>query len=71
MLTKRDLLKSISIGAALAAAAKSGTVLAQANPPRPGFLKAREIAEQGYVFGLPLVMAYGAMYEMAIDKMSS
>ena len=71
MLTKRELLKSISIGAAAAAAGKPGVGFAQANPPRPGFLKGKDIAEQGYVFGLPIVMAYGAMYEMAIDKTSS
>ena len=38
---------------------------------RPGFLSARDIAEAGYIFGLPIVMNYGAMYELAIDRTSS
>ncbi len=42
-----------------------------ADPARPGFFAARDIAEAGYVFGLPLVMNYAVMYDFVIDKTSS
>ena len=31
----------------------------------------RAIAEEGFVYGLPLVMNYAVMYEYAVDKDSS
>ena len=37
---------------------------------RPGFFKAKDIAEAGYIYGLPIVMNYGIMYEYAIDRNS-
>lgn len=37
---------------------------------RPGFFGAKDIAALGYVYGLPLVMDYGTMYEFCIDKNS-
>lgn len=37
---------------------------------KPGFFAAKEIAEQGYIYGLPIVMNYGTMYEFVIDKTS-
>ncbi len=39
-------------------------------PSRPGFFAAKDIAEAGYIFGLPIVMNYGVMYEFAVDKNS-
>ena len=69
MLTKRDLLRSAALAAITATTARSIPALAQAD--RPGFLKAKEIAEQGFIFGLPIVMNYGIMYEFAIDRSSS
>jgi hypothetical protein len=69
MLTKRDLLRSAALTAVTAATARSIPALAQAD--RPGFLKAKDIAEQGFIFGLPIVMNYGIMYEFAIDRGSS
>ena len=68
MLTKRDLLRSTGL-AAMAVATGPISVLAQTD--RPGFLKAKDIAEQGFIFGLPIVMNYGVMYEFAIDRSSS
>ena len=72
MLTKRDVLRS----AALAAVAASTT----ASPPRcsrigaaptvRGFFKAKDIAEAGFIYGLPIVMNYGVMYEYAVDRNS-
>src|SRR5207237_4318486 len=39
-------------------------------PNRPGFFRAKDIAEAGFIYGLPLIMAYAIMYEYAIDKSS-
>jgi hypothetical protein len=33
--------------------------------------EAKAIAEEGYIYGLPIVMNYGVMYEYAVDKKSS
>jgi hypothetical protein len=37
---------------------------------RPGFFKAKDIAEAAYIYGLPIVMNYGVMYEYAVDRTS-
>jgi len=71
MLTKRDLLRSAALAAMTATTAKSIPALAQANTERPGFLKAKDIAEAGFIYGLPIVMGYGVMYEFAVDRNSS
>lgn len=42
---------------------------AQADPPTADEVKA--IAEEGYIYGLPLVMAYTASHEFWLDKSSS
>ncbi len=70
MLTKRDLLRSAALAAIAATAAKSSPALAQASGDRPGFLKAKDIAEAGFIYGLPIVMNYGVMYEYAVDRNS-
>ncbi len=70
MLTKRDLLRSAALAAMTAATAKSMPAFAQATVDRPGFLKAKDIAEAGFIYGLPIVMAYGIMYEYAVDRTS-
>jgi hypothetical protein len=36
----------------------------------PGFSEAKDIAEAGFIYGLPIVMAYGIMYEYAVDRTS-
>jgi hypothetical protein len=71
MLTKRDLLRSAALAAITVTAATSVPALAQTSADRPGFLKAKDIAEAGFIFGLPIVMNYGIMYEFAIDRSSS
>jgi hypothetical protein len=38
--------------------------------PAPGILETKAIAEEGFIFGLPLVMAYGAMYAYSINRES-
>jgi hypothetical protein len=70
MLTKRDLLRSGALTAITLATAKSGPVLAQTSADRPGFFKAKDIAEAGFIYGLPIVMNYGVMYEYAVDRNS-
>jgi hypothetical protein len=70
MLTKRDLLRSAVRGAVACAAAKSSPVLAQSRPEWPGFFEAKEIAEQGFIYGLPIVMNYAVMYQYCVDRNS-
>lgn len=70
MLSKRDLLCSAALSAMAATTVKSIPALAQTSSSRPGFLKAKDIAEAGFIFGLPIVMNYGVMYEYAIDRNS-
>jgi hypothetical protein len=67
MTTKRDLLRG---GAAAAMAAIVSPLPALAASGRPGFFSAKDIAEAGYIYGLPIVMNYGIMYEFVIDKNS-
>lgn len=69
MLTKRDFLRSAALATITAAGATSGQALAQSSD-RPGFFKAKDIAEAGFIYGLPMVMAYGVMNEYAVDKSS-
>jgi hypothetical protein len=70
MLTKRDLLRSAALAAITASTAKSVPVQAQTSADRPGFFKAKDIAEAGFIYGLPIVMGYGVMYEFAVDRNS-
>jgi hypothetical protein len=70
MLTKRDLLRSAALGVMTVATGRSVPAFAQANAERPGFLKAKDIAEAGFIYGLPIVMNYAVMYEYAVDRNS-
>src|SRR6202790_514234 len=70
MITKRDLLRSAALAAITATTAQSVPVQAQTSADRPGFLKAKDIAEAGFIYGLPIVMNYGVMYEYAVDRNS-
>ena len=71
MLTKRDLLRSTAAIAALAAtAAKYTPAMAQNKAEWPRLLEAKDIAEEGFIYGLPLVMNYAVMQEYAVDKNS-
>ena len=38
--------------------------------PAPGIAEVKAIAEEGFVYGLPIVMNYAVMYEYSIDKNS-
>ena len=37
----------------------------------PGIAETRAIAEEGFIYGLPIVMNYAVMYEFAVDRGSS
>jgi hypothetical protein len=70
MLTKRDLLRSAALAAITVATTKSGPVQAQTSADRPGPVGAKDIAEAGYIYGLPLVMNYAVMHEYAVNRNS-
>jgi len=70
MLTRRDLLRSAALAAITASTAESIPALAQTSANRPGFFKAKDIAEAGFIYGLPIVMNYAVMYEYAVDRSS-
>jgi hypothetical protein len=48
--------------------ASSASAQGNANWPSP--TETRRVAEAGYIFGLPIVMNYGVMYEYAVDRAS-
>ena len=43
---------------------------AQTDDSRPGVLEAKDIAEAGFIYGLPIVMNYAVMYDYAVDRNS-
>jgi hypothetical protein len=69
MLTKRHLMRASTLAALSGGVTISRRALAQTD--RPGFLKSRDIAEGGFVYGLPIVTNYAVMYNFAIDRKSS
>lgn len=70
MFTKRDLLRSSAMTALAVAMAKSAPAIAQNKADWPNLLEAKDIAEEGFIYGLPLVMNYAVMQEFAVDKNS-
>ena len=70
MLSKRELLRSGALTAITIATTRSLPAGAQTNADRPGFIKAKDIAEAGFIYGLPIVMNYAVMYEYAVDRNS-
>ncbi len=78
MKCRRDFLGLAGIAAVLVIGALAGCAtndtISQAErgeKDRPGFAETRAIAEEGFVYGLPLVMNYAVNYELFIDKTSS
>jgi hypothetical protein len=57
MMTKRELVRCAALAAAAAPGSKFGRALAQTKPSPA--LTVRDIAEQGFIEGLPIVMNYG------------
>ncbi|TFV73653.1 DUF1254 domain-containing protein [Bradyrhizobium frederickii] len=70
MLTKRELLRTAAMTTITLAATRTVPAFAQASADRPGFLKAKDVAEAGFIYGLPIVMNYAVMYEYAVDRNS-
>jgi hypothetical protein len=68
MLSKRSFLQATAAAALAAPSLRS--VQASAESGRPGFFGAKDIAEAGFIYGLPIVMNYGVMYEYIVDKNS-
>jgi hypothetical protein len=48
----------------------AGSPVAAAEKDWPGIIDAKNIAEEGFIYGLPIVMNYAVMYEYAVDKNS-
>ena len=36
----------------------------------PGLIETKDIAEEGFIYGLPIVMNYAVMHELCVDKNS-
>ncbi|MET3353998.1 UNVERIFIED_ORG: hypothetical protein ABID33_001904 [Xanthobacter viscosus] len=70
MLSKRHFLKILAAGGLSAPALVPGLSWAASPPDRPGFFKAKDIAEAAFIYGLPMVMNYGVMYEYVVDRNS-
>ncbi|PNG25165.1 DUF1254 domain-containing protein [Methylocella silvestris] len=70
MITKRVLLRSAAVAALAATTGKSTPVIAQSKAQWQSLLEAKDIAEEGFVYGLPLVMNYAVMQEFAVDRNS-
>lgn len=74
MTTRRQFLASgatmLAVAAAGGAALLPRAAQAETSAASPGFLAAKDIAEAAYIFGLPIVMNYGTMYEFTVDKSS-
>jgi hypothetical protein len=70
MFTKRDLLRSAALAAITVTAAKAIPANAQAKAEWPDIREAKAIAEEGFIYGLPIVMNYAVMYEYSVDKNS-
>ena len=70
MITKRALLRSAAIAALAGTTVNFPPAIAQNNPEWPSLLEAKDIAEEGFIYGLPLVMFYAVMQEFAVDKNS-
>jgi hypothetical protein len=63
-----SLLASFNINADTISAAEQADDKAGVNAP--GIVETEDIAEQGFIYGLPVVMNYAVMNEFVIDKNS-
>jgi len=70
MLTKRDLLHSAALAAITVTTMVPVPANAQAKAAWPDIREAKAIAEEGFIYGLPIVMNYAVMYEYSVDKNS-
>jgi hypothetical protein len=70
MLTKRDLLRSAALAAMTVTTITPVPANAQAKAEWPDIREAKAIAEEGFIYGLPIVMNYAVMYEYSVDRNS-
>ena len=70
MLTKRDLLRSAALAALIVTTTTPVPANAQAKAEWPDIREAKAIAEEGFIYGLPIVMNYAVMYEYSVDRNS-
>src|SRR4029450_3199314 len=70
MLTKRDLLRSAALAVLIVKTTTPVPANAQAKAEWPDIREAKAIAEEGFIYGLPIVMNYAVMYEYAVDRNS-
>src|SRR5205809_2609548 len=71
MITKRDLLRSATLAALTVTTMTPARVSAQAKAEWPDIREAKAIAEEGFIYGLPIVMNYAVMYEFSVDSKNS
>jgi hypothetical protein len=71
MITKRELLRSAALAAIIVTTTKAVPANAQAKAEWPDIREAKAIAEEGFIYGLPIVMNYAVMYEFAVDTKNS
>jgi hypothetical protein len=53
-----------------AASAASGAASGATKDGRPGIAEVKAIAEEAFIYGLPIVMNYAVMHEFVVDKNS-
>src|SRR5712675_1199825 len=70
MLTKRDLLRSAALAAMTVTTIMPLPANAQAKAEWPDIREAKAIAEEGFIYGLPIVMNYAVMYEYSVERNS-
>ena len=70
MLTKRNLLRSAALAAMTVTTIMPLPASAQAKAEWPDIREAKAIAEEGFIYGLPIVMNYAVMYEYSVDRNS-
>ena len=70
MITRRELLAKTALTATAAPLLGSAGARGESSD-RPGFLAGKDIAEAGYIYGLPIVMNYAVLYDFFVDKTSS
>lgn len=71
MITTRDLLRSAALSALTGTTMMPGPAGSQAKAEWPDIREAKAIPEEGFIYGLPIVMNYAAMYEFSVDRNSS
>ena len=72
----KSLLMTLALAAAIATTFMAGCAtkndtISQAekmDKTKPGIAEIKAIAEEGFIYGLPIVMNYAVMYEYAVDK---